>query len=91
MITDSRSPGGVARPSFGYARRDPGGSVLYRIVRDHFETFRADAARLRAGDGLPRFVEAEFRAFLFLQYCDCPRCRGADVALRDWIETCGYS
>jgi len=25
-------------------------------VRDHFETFRARAAHLRDGDGLPRFV-----------------------------------
>jgi hypothetical protein len=31
--------------------------VLYQIVRDHFETFRAQAASLRDGDGLPRFVE----------------------------------
>jgi hypothetical protein len=38
--------------------------VLYQIVRDHFETFRVEASRLRDGDGLPRFVEAEFRAFL---------------------------
>ena len=33
-------------------------------MRDHFETFRVEAARLRDGDGLARFVEAEFRAFL---------------------------
>jgi hypothetical protein len=59
-----RFPRGVVRPSFEYARRDPGGSVLYQIVRDYFETFRVEAARLRDGDGLPRFVEAEFRAFL---------------------------
>jgi hypothetical protein len=33
-------------------------------VREHFETFRAQAARLRDGEGLPRFVEAEFHDFL---------------------------
>jgi len=33
---------------------------LYGIVRDHFETFRA----LRDGEGLPRFVQQEFRDFL---------------------------
>jgi len=47
-----------------YARRDPYQSVLYQVVRDHFETFRAESARLRDGEGLPRFVEAEFRGFL---------------------------
>ena len=44
--------------------RDPSASVLYTVVRDHFETFRAESTRLRGGDGLPRFVEDEFRAFL---------------------------
>ena len=37
---------------------------MYQVVRDHFETFRAQAAGLRDGEGLPRFVEEEFRAFL---------------------------
>ena len=30
-------------------------------MHEHFETFRAQAASLRDGEGLPRFVEAEFR------------------------------
>ena len=34
------------------------------MVRDHFETFRAEAASLRDGEGLPRFVEQEFRDVL---------------------------
>jgi len=38
--------------------------VLYQVVRDHFETFREQAAGLRDGEGLPRFVEQEFREFL---------------------------
>ena len=38
--------------------------MLYQVVRDHFETFRAEAVHLRDGEGLPRFVEKEFEAFL---------------------------
>jgi hypothetical protein len=54
--------------------------VLYQIVRDHYETFRAHAASLRDGEGLPRFVDEEFRGFLrcgwlaggFARFhCDC--------------------
>ena len=37
-------------------------------MRDHFETFRAHSAALRDGEGLPRFVEQEFRDFL---RCGC--------------------
>ena len=47
-----------------YTLRDPSASVLYTVVRDHFETFRAESAPLRDGDELLRFVEDEFRAFL---------------------------
>jgi len=54
----------VARLSITYESRDPAGSTLYQIVRDHFETFRVQAASLRDGEGLPRFVEHEFRNFL---------------------------
>ena len=42
----------------------PSQGVVYQLVRDHFETFRAQAAGLRDGEGLPRFVEQEFRALL---------------------------
>jgi hypothetical protein len=38
--------------------------VLYQVVRDHFETFRAEAARIHGRDALPRFIEEEFRGFL---------------------------
>ena len=54
----------MALPSVEYTPRDPGGSILQQIVREHFETFRAEAAHLRDGEGLPRFVEEEFEAFL---------------------------
>jgi hypothetical protein len=58
----------VAQAIGTYEPRDPAQSVLYHVVRDHFETFRAQAASLRDGEGLPRFVEREFREFLT---CGC--------------------
>ncbi len=54
----------MARPSPAYEPRSPAHGALYQIVHDHFETFRAQAASLRDGDGLPRFVEHAFRKFL---------------------------
>jgi hypothetical protein len=33
------------------------------VVRDHFETFHSEAARIYERDALPRFIEEEFRAF----------------------------
>jgi hypothetical protein len=58
--------------------------VLYQVVRDHFETFRLEAARVYERDSLPRFIEEEFRGFLrcgflaggFARF-HCGRC-GAD-------------
>jgi hypothetical protein len=46
-----------------YVPRRAADSVLYQVVRDHYETFAAQAASSRDGDGLPRFVD-EFRGFL---------------------------
>jgi hypothetical protein len=71
----------MALPSGAYAPRDPA-SVLYRVVWEHYESFRAESACLRDGEGLPRFVEDEFRAFLrcgwhaggFARFV-CTRCR----------------
>ncbi|HUU35766.1 MAG TPA: transposase zinc-binding domain-containing protein [Vicinamibacterales bacterium] len=54
----------MALPSGTYAPRDPAASVLYQVVRDHYYTFRAEASQLREGEGLPRFVDDEFDAFL---------------------------
>ena len=54
----------MALPSTTYTPRQPASDVLHQVVRDHFETFRAQAASLRDGEGLPRFVEGEFRDFL---------------------------
>ena len=60
----------MAQPSTTYEPRRPEHQVLlHQIVLEHFETFRAQAAGLRDGEGLPRFVEQEFRDFL---RCGCP-------------------
>ena len=64
----------MARVTATYTPRDPSADVLYRTVRDHFETFRSQTARLHDGEGLPQFVEEEFRAFLrcgWLDWCSC--------------------
>jgi hypothetical protein len=54
----------VGRPSYDYEPRHAADSVLYQVVRDHYETFRARAASWRDGEGLPRFIDDEFRGFL---------------------------
>ncbi len=53
----------MARPSASYEPRRPAGSVLHQIVQDHLETFLSQAARVRDGGGVPRFVERAFREF----------------------------
>lgn len=58
--------------------------MLYGVVRDNFETFRAESTRLRDGDELPRFVEDEFRAFLRCgPYEDSPAARCRSGGRRD--------
>jgi hypothetical protein len=54
----------VALPSTTYEPRQPTSGVLHQVVRDHFEAFREQATDLRDGEGLPSFVEQEFRDFL---------------------------
>ncbi|HIE94708.1 MAG TPA: IS91 family transposase, partial [Acidobacteria bacterium] len=54
----------MCSPSTTYEPRQPATGVLHQVVRDHFETFRAQAADLRDGEGLPGFVEQEFHKFL---------------------------
>lgn len=46
-----------------YARRRPEETTLYRLVRDHLETFLAQVEAAGAA-GLPQFVKDEFDAFL---------------------------
>jgi hypothetical protein len=47
-----------------YVRRQPEQSVLHGVVREHLETFLAEARERGGGDGVPRFVERELREFL---------------------------
>jgi hypothetical protein len=82
LAGNRRAPERFRRPSDAYRPRGPAASALYQIVRDHFETFRAHAARLRDGEGLPGFVEQEFRAYLRCGWLAggfarlrCTRCR----------------
>jgi hypothetical protein len=49
---------------FAYRPRRHGVGGLYRIVHEHLETFCAQAASLRGGEGLPRFADEAFRAYL---------------------------
>jgi len=54
-------------PPVGAASYEPRameGTVLHRVVREHFETFRAEIVARTDGGGLPQFVEREFREFL---------------------------
>lgn len=54
--------------SLSYRPRRPEQGALHQIVRDHYETFCAQAAGRRDGQGLPRFVERAFQDFLT---CGC--------------------
>jgi len=54
----------VALPSVDDNPRDPAADVLHRVVREQLQTFLVDAAHQRVGEGVPRFVEEEFQAFL---------------------------
>jgi hypothetical protein len=54
----------VSRHSTTYEPQMPSQGVVYQVVRGHLETFRARAAGLHDGEGLPRFVEQEFRELL---------------------------
>ncbi len=56
--------GQLGRGRRTYVRRQPEQSVLHRIVREHLETFLAEARQRGGGEGLPRFVERELREFL---------------------------
>lgn len=48
-----------------YRRRDPTATPLYPIVQHHLESFLADAAEADPhGEGVPRWVENDFRAYL---------------------------
>ena len=50
--------------SLAYRPRDPGRSVLYRVVDEHLDAFLDAAAHHADGARLPKFVEQVFRDFL---------------------------
>ena len=54
--------------SLSYCPRRPDQGGLHQVVREHYETFRAQAAAHRDGQGMPKFVERAFRDFLT---CGC--------------------
>jgi hypothetical protein len=56
--------GELGRGRQTYVRRQPEQGVLHGIVREHLETFLAEARQRGGGDGLPRFVERELRELL---------------------------
>jgi hypothetical protein len=63
-----REPGAASRPlPPGYRRREPEATVLHAMVREHLESFLANArAASPSGAGYPAFVEHELR-----RYVDC--------------------
>ncbi len=64
-LTKSRGyPDGLGRARNTFVRRHPEDKVLHQLVREHLETFLAEARARNGGDGLPRFVERELREFL---------------------------
>src|SRR5664279_655761 len=70
MVLEADSPGlrgcpeGLGRARSTYVRRRPEDTVLHHVVREHLETFLAEARLRGGGEGLPRFVERELREFL---------------------------
>jgi hypothetical protein len=65
-VVYEREPGAAARPlPPGYRRREPEKAVLYGVVREHLESFLAEArAASPSGAGYPAFVEKELRLYL---------------------------
>jgi predicted RNA-binding Zn-ribbon protein involved in translation (DUF1610 family) len=59
-----RCADGLGRARSTYVRRRPEDTVLHRVVREHLETFLAEARLRGGGEGLPGFVERELREFL---------------------------
>jgi len=56
--------GGAGRFRSTYVRREPERSVLHGVLREHLETFLAEAKARGGGDGVPGFVERELREYL---------------------------
>ena len=52
---------GLGRARSTYVRRRPEDTVLHQVVREHLETFLAEARLRGGGEGVPHFVERELR------------------------------
>jgi hypothetical protein len=50
---DSRCPEGLGRARSTYVRRQPEATVLHQVVREHLETFLAEARLRGGGEELP--------------------------------------
>jgi hypothetical protein len=59
LVVESRH---VVTPT--YQARDPSESVLYQVIAEHLETFRAPLAADPTAKGLPPYVQEEFEAYL---------------------------
>jgi hypothetical protein len=72
------------RPADEYRPREPEHTVLHRVVAEHLETFLSEArGRDIDGQGVPDFVENEFRRFL-----GCGSLSGGFARLK--CEKCGH-
>jgi len=58
----ARSPGCPGQ--YTYVRRQPERTIVHQVIREHLETFLAEARRRGGGEGVPRFVERELREFV---------------------------
>jgi hypothetical protein len=65
-VVYEREPGAASRPlPPGYRRREPEKTVLYGVIREHLESFLAEArAASPSGAGFPAFVEKDLRLYL---------------------------
>jgi len=68
-IDSGRDPPAGRGPASGRGRhtsvrRHPERGVLHQVLREHLETFLAEARQRGNGAGLPHFVERELRTFL---------------------------
>ena len=55
---------GWATPGLIYRPRRPTQTPPYPVVQHHLETFLAQAAEDTVGDGVPAWVERDFRGYL---------------------------
>ena len=68
-----------------YVPREPGGTLLHRVVREHLETFLSFASSSDDARPLPQYIERTFRAFL-----SCGVLSFGFVRLRCTAPGCGH-